>query len=358
MCRIAAPMEDQEIEVLFEYLKREPEMYRILQRFVSRTVQFEQSLIERMAEAGWRLEELVGQSAQPAMEEDPVPQEPEFNEEEAEWAPLPENENDEAENWPSEAEWTPLPEEEEEEEPEVPGVPMEIEEPVEAVRELVLRTRTIRIPVPAMQEAMAAAPSEKFEPADLKDLPEQLRRELIVPQAEPYTVAQEEGNKKIEEIQSYFDFVLIKSYDFIENFIPYNAPKRLQNSISILEEQFVQQYFPYYFWFSSVWPSAAGSLKTLKGWRIHASRTHKQDGFCARCGHYLLLPPEFTAAQRTAAMELHALDWCPRACAAVISERQVKRRRLDLANIIAWSSSSGHLSLPAANLHPLPMKAG
>nr|CDQ06313.1 Bm7797 [Brugia malayi] len=36
---IAAPMEDQEIEVLFEYLKREPEMYRILQRFVSRTVQ-------------------------------------------------------------------------------------------------------------------------------------------------------------------------------------------------------------------------------------------------------------------------------------------------------------------------------
>ncbi|VDN86756.1 unnamed protein product [Brugia pahangi] len=103
--KIAAPMEDQEIEVLFEYLKREPEMYRILQRFVSRTVQ-----------------------------------EPEFNEEEAEWAPLPENENgDEAENWPSEAEWTPLPEdEEEEEEPEVPGVPMEIEEPVEAVRELVL----------------------------------------------------------------------------------------------------------------------------------------------------------------------------------------------------------------------------
>ncbi|VIP00196.1 Uncharacterized protein BM_BM17164 [Brugia malayi] len=303
---IAAPMEDQEIEVLFEYLKREPEMYRILQRFVSRTVQFEQLLIGKMAEAGWRLEELVGQSAQPAMEEDPVPQEPEFNEEEAEWAPLPENENgDEAENWPSEAEWTPLPEEEEEEEePEVPGVPMEIEEPVGAVRELVLRTRTIRIPVPAMQEAMAAAPPEKFEPADLKNLPEQLRRELIVPQAEPYTVAQGEGSKNI------------------------------------------------------VCGLCCRQFETLKGWRIHASRTHKQDGFCARCGHYLLLPPEFTAAQRTAAMELHALDWCPRACAAVISERQVKRRRLDLANIIAWSSSCGHLSLPAANLHPLPMKAG
>ncbi|VDN88199.1 unnamed protein product [Brugia pahangi] len=203
------------------------------------------------------------------MEEDPVPQEPEFNEEEAEWAPLPENENgDEAENWPSEAEWTPLPEdEEEEEEPEVPGVPMEIEEPVEAVRELVLRTRTIRIPVPAMQEAMAAAPPEKFEPADLKDLPEQLRRELIVPQAEPYTVAQGEGNKNI--------------------------------------------------------------------------------GFCARCGHYLLLPPEFTAAQRTAAMELHALDWCPRACAAVISERQVKRRRLDL---VGREEDAHHLFIPGKKL--------
>ncbi|VIP00339.1 Uncharacterized protein BM_BM17206 [Brugia malayi] len=291
---IAAPMEDQEIEVLFEYLKREPEMYRILQRFVSRTVQFEQSLIERMAEAGWRLEELVGQSAQPAMEEDPVPQEPEFNEEETEWAPLPENENDEAENWPSEAEWTPLPEEEEEEEePEVPGVPMEIEEPVEAVRELVLRTRTIRIPVPAMQEAMAAAPPEKFEPADLKDLPEQLRRELIVPQAEPYTVAQEEGNKKI------------------------------------------------------VCGLCCRQFETLKGWRIHASRTHKQDGFCARCGHYLLLPPEFTVAQRTAAMELHALDWCPRACAAVISERQVKRRRLDL---VGREEDAHHLFIPGKKL--------
>ncbi|EJW70635.1 zinc finger protein [Wuchereria bancrofti] len=65
---------------------------------------------------------------------------------------------------------------------------------------------------------------------------------------------------------------------------------------------------------------------------------HKQDGFCARCGHYLLLPPGFTAAQRTAAVELHALDWCPRACAAVIGERQVKRRRLDLVGREGGSS--------------------
>ncbi|VIP00295.1 Uncharacterized protein BM_BM17197 [Brugia malayi] len=151
MCRIAAPMEDQEIEVLFEYLKREPEMYRILQR-----------------------RGRVGT--------------------------LPENGYDEAENWPSEAEWTPLPEEDEEgEEPEVPGVPMKIEEPVEAVRKLVL------IPVPAMQEAMAASPPEKLEPADLKDLPEQLPRELIVPQAEPYT-----GHKEKETRTSALQLAMLK----------------------------------------------------------------------------------------------------------------------------------------------------
>ncbi|VDN87048.1 unnamed protein product, partial [Brugia pahangi] len=99
-------------------------------------------------------------------------------------------------------------------------------------------------------------------------------------------------------------------------------------------------------------------------------------GFCVRCGHYLVLPPGFTAAQRTAAVELHALDWCPRACAAVINERQVKRRRLDLvgreedarhlfipavdffqANDSIWHSSRGHLSLPAPALHSLLVKA-
>ncbi|KAK6107675.1 hypothetical protein QQG55_29140 [Brugia pahangi] len=288
----SAPM-DQEIQVVFEYLKREPEMYRILQRFLSRTVQFEQSLIERMVEAGWRLEELVGQSAHAVMEEDPVPQEPEFNEEEAEWAPLPENETgDEAENWPLEAEWTPLPEDEEEEEPEVPGVPMEtsdITEPVEAVRELVLRTRTIRIPVPATQEILAAAQPEEFHPADLEDLPEQLRMELEVPQVEPYTIAQGERNRNI------------------------------------------------------VCGLCGRQFETLKGWRIHASKAHKQDGFCSRCGHNLLLPPEFTTAQRTAAVELHALDWCPRACAAVINERQVKRRRLDL---VGREKDAHHLFIP------------
>ncbi|VDK84153.1 unnamed protein product [Litomosoides sigmodontis] len=57
---------------------------------------------------------------------------------------------------------------------------------------------------------------------------------------------------------------------------------------------------------------------------------HKQDGFCARCGHNLLLPPGFTSAQKEAALELHDLEWCSRSCAAVINERRLKRHRLDL----------------------------
>ncbi|VIO95754.1 Uncharacterized protein BM_BM17623 [Brugia malayi] len=225
-----------------------------------------------MVEAGWRLEELVGQSAHAVMEEDPVPQEPEFSEEEAEWAPLPDSE--------------------EEEELEAPVAPMEtsdIAEPVETVRELDLRSRTIRIPVPATQEVLAAARPEEFQPADLKDLPEQLRMELEVPQVEPYMIAQGEGSKNI------------------------------------------------------VCDLCSRQFETLKGWRIHASRTHKQDGFCSRCGHNLLLPPGFTAAQRTAAVELHALDWCPRACAAIINERQVKRRRLDL---VGREEDAHHLFIP------------
>ncbi|EJW75062.1 zinc finger protein, partial [Wuchereria bancrofti] len=259
------------IQAVFEYLRREPVMYNALQRFVNETIQYERSLITFLDVVQTKLDELERRNAQEIMEEDAVSQEPTFNEEEAESAPLPEN-DDEAENWPYEAEWAPLPEEgNENEEPEVHAASMEAsgtEERVESVRELVLRTRTIEIPILATREVLAAATPAPFRPADLGDLPEQLRRELQVPQAEPYTVVQEEGINSIV--------------------------------CGICNRQF----------------------GTLKGWRIHASRMHKQDGFCARCGHNLLLPPGFTAEQRIAAMELHALDWCPRACPAVISERQ------------------------------------
>ncbi|VDN86538.1 unnamed protein product, partial [Brugia pahangi] len=221
--------------------------------------------------------------------------ESEFDEAEAESAPLPENDDDDdGESWPYEAEWAPLPNDENEE-PAVQVAPMEMsgtEEP---------ENRTIEIPVLATQQVLAAATPEQYRPADLGDLPEQLRRELQVPQAVPYTVHQEGEINRIV--------------------------------CGICNRQF----------------------ETLKGWRIHASRMHKQDGFCARCGHNLLLPPGFTAAQRKAAVELHALDWCPRACAAVMNERQVKRRRLDLASDIG-PSSRGHLSLPVPVLRPLSMK--
>uniref|UniRef100_A0A1I8EYA8 Zinc finger protein n=1 Tax=Wuchereria bancrofti TaxID=6293 RepID=A0A1I8EYA8_WUCBA len=269
-------------------------MLYALQEFMNITQQRESLLNARLTEAERRLAEYEGQNAQQEvevekMEEGPAPQEPAFNIEEAEWAPLPES-DDEA-DWLAEAEWAPLPEDSEEN-PEVPVAPVETsgdKEPEEAVREIVLRSRTIKVPVPATNTTLAAAIPEAFRPADLGDLPEQLRRELEMPQAEPYTVIRAEG---------------------IINIV-----------CGICNRQF-------------------GSLK---GWRIHASRMHKQNGFCARCGHYLLLPPDFTAAQKTAAMELHALDWCPRACAAVMKERQVKRRRL---NLVGREEDTHHLFVP------------
>ncbi|EJD74631.1 hypothetical protein LOAG_18075 [Loa loa] len=47
-----------------------------------------------------------------------------------------------------------------------------IVEPAEPVRELILRSRTIRIPVLATQRGLAAATPKAFNPADLEELPE------------------------------------------------------------------------------------------------------------------------------------------------------------------------------------------
>uniref|UniRef100_A0A0R3RP17 C2H2-type domain-containing protein n=1 Tax=Elaeophora elaphi TaxID=1147741 RepID=A0A0R3RP17_9BILA len=192
-----------------------------------------------------------GLNARQESEEGPVPQEPEYDEE-AEWAPLPES-SDEAMEWQTEAELAPLPDDDEEG-LEVSVAPKEssgVEEPEVTIREIVLR-RTIRVPVPVIR----AVTPEASHPADLEDLLGQLRQKLVVPRAEPYTVVREGRTSAIV--------------------------------CGFCHRQF----------------------KTLKGWRIHTSKMHKQEGFCARCGHSLLLPPEFTAAQRTAAVELHALEWC------------------------------------------------
>uniref|UniRef100_A0A1I7W2E2 C2H2-type domain-containing protein n=1 Tax=Loa loa TaxID=7209 RepID=A0A1I7W2E2_LOALO len=146
------------------------------------------------------------------------------------------------------------------------------------------KSKTTQISVLTTQTTLAEATSEVFHRSDLRDLPEQLRRELQVPETEPYTVVQVEGNNSIV--------------------------------CGICNRQF----------------------GTLKGWRIHASMTHKQDGFSARCSHYFLLPPEYTAAQQIAAVGLHALDCCP----AVIK----RKARKAPAIMLFRPSHAADLSLP------------
>uniref|UniRef100_A0A1I7VZ91 Uncharacterized protein n=2 Tax=Loa loa TaxID=7209 RepID=A0A1I7VZ91_LOALO len=138
---LASP-ENPEVANLLEFSKREP---------------FETSLITHLEEAERKLTEFEGRNVHGEMEEGPALQEPEFDEEE-----------------PSGSEWGSL-SDDEENEPEVTVIPMEtggIVEPAEPVRELILRSRTIRIPVLATQRGLAAATPKAFNPADLEELPE------------------------------------------------------------------------------------------------------------------------------------------------------------------------------------------
>uniref|UniRef100_A0A1I7V6E7 snRNA-activating protein complex subunit 3 n=1 Tax=Loa loa TaxID=7209 RepID=A0A1I7V6E7_LOALO len=159
------------------------------------------------------------------------------------------------------------------------------------------RTRMIKISVPATHTTLDTVIPEAFHPEDLGDLPEQLRRELELPEAE--------------------------SVRYLRQAIRYT--KRVAHSR--LDETQTGGLF-WYIWFN---------LKLSNPLIIHIP------GFCARCGHYLLLPPEFTAAQKTAVVELHALDWCPRTCAAVINERQVMRRRFYL---VGREKDAYHIFIP------------
>lgn len=51
-----------------------------------------------------------------------------------------------------------------------------------------------------MQAAYVATTPEEFHPADLEDPPEQFRKELQTPHAQPYTVVREEGNSSISKL--------------------------------------------------------------------------------------------------------------------------------------------------------------
>ncbi|VDO18274.1 unnamed protein product [Brugia timori] len=77
--------------------------------------------------------------------------------------------------------------------------------------------------------------------------------------------------------------------------------------------------------------STANEFGTLKGWRIHASRTHRQNGefnfglnciiccnFCQKCDHFVKMPHAASTEVIEAVMEFHSMEWCPKVTKAVV----------------------------------------
>uniref|UniRef100_A0A1I7V5S3 Zinc finger protein n=1 Tax=Loa loa TaxID=7209 RepID=A0A1I7V5S3_LOALO len=163
---------------------------------------------------------------------------------------------------------------------------------MEEVREIVLRSRTVRVPV-AMQRGREVEPAspEAFHVPVVEGLPAQYQELLVVPEIDPYTVIRNADGSVIIEC--------------------------------------------------GICPKEFG---TLKGWRIHAAKMHRQNGFCQKCGHFIEMPHVRSAEEVAATMELHSLEWCPMATKATMNERAVKRRRLELAG---RNDEAAHYFIPA-----------
>uniref|UniRef100_A0A1I7VCS5 C2H2-type domain-containing protein n=1 Tax=Loa loa TaxID=7209 RepID=A0A1I7VCS5_LOALO len=286
---------------LKNYLREEkPLYYQALEKYLrnaARLINDLRAKLERSeheAHDGGRVE-----GTQPENEEDlvPHPLEQQQCEEQEMIEPVPALVHDEAEGGEEDeiAEWSQVPHEpslNEEVVNAVPRAPVVVRKRREviAAREIVLRSRTIQVPIveEVGHEAVPASPVAFHVPV-VEGLPAHYQELLVVPEIDPYKIIRNDDGSVIIGCGM--------------------CPKE---------------------------------FGTLKGWRIHAAKMHTQNGFCHKCGHFVRMAHVRTIEEIAAMMELHSSEWCPKATKAVVSERAAKRRRLELVGNDNSSSSSIH----------------